>query len=402
MMKRAVTVLLMTMMLSAGARAEMKVSGADVKITGGEIRIINGDVRASGTEIKLIDAAAKPASTGKAAAETTLKSTDAALRTADPVKPTYAAPAPTPVPAAPAPATPSVKVSGFAQAQIVYDSSQRNKELYATLKRARVLVNGDLGNRIGLFAQAEFFTANINILDLVIDYNAGAFGKVGLGRFCVPFGLQNPISPYNLVTVNYSQIVSKTFGPAGRDYGLRWNGKYKMLEWIVAGINGSDNSMYANTATAVEDNNIKDIAGRVGFLPFKGFGIGASIYRGQSTALEAKRDRTGGDIRYDKGPIYFQGEYIAALDKATDSAGYYAEAGYKFGKFQPIARYEAYDGNTDTEDASEITIMAGGLNYYVSPNTKLTLIFEGKTDKAAPGLTDRYNDVWTFQTAVKF
>jgi hypothetical protein len=250
------------------------------------------------------------------------------------------------------------------------------------------------------------FTNQVNVLDLVLDYNMQEYGKIGLGRFAVPFGIQNPISPFNLTTINYSQVVTRTFG-AGRDFGIRWTGKYNIVDWMVAGINGNDGGVYAvNTA---DDNSIKDIVGRVGVTPVKGLGIGASLYSGKTPVTvggvvisNLPKDRTGFDVKYELDPVYLQGEYITAKDNTTNKMGYYAEAGYKIGKFQPVARYEAYDGDTSVEDNSEIKILAPGLNFYPNKSVKLQFIYELKTDKLSTSFTDKYNDAWYFQSSVKF
>lgn len=302
--------------------------------------------------------------------------------------------------AAEAPAVGMLKLSGFAQAQVVNDQALINKQTYFTLKRARIIAAGNVTDKIGLFSQVEMFTDKINILDLVIDYNLDSFGKIGLGRFTIPFGLQNTVSPFNLNTINYAQVVQKLVGSGGRDFGLRWTGKYKIADWSLAVINGADGGTTVNSTT--DDNNVKDLAVRLGVMPITGLGIGVSVYAGEAGALEVTKERLDADVKYDVDKIYAQGEYISGKDDVIKKAGYYLEAGYKFGALQPMIRYDVYDGNTDMEDASEIKIFALGANYYLTPNAKVQLIYEIKDDKLGVDFGDIDNNAAIMQVAVKF
>ncbi|MHB9154192.1 MAG: hypothetical protein ACYC5N_00700, partial [Endomicrobiales bacterium] len=234
-------------------------------------------------------------------------------------------------------------VTGFAQVQAVYDESQTDREVYFTAKRARLIAKGSF-EKVGLFAQMETFTAAINLLDLVIDYELESFGRVGLGRFTVPFGIQNPVSPYNLYTINYAQVVQRLIGSGARDFGLRWAGKYNMFNWTVVGINGSDGG--TTVVLATENNNVKDITGRLGLSPRKGIDVGFSAYNGEAGAAKTAKSRLGLDVKYENDSVLAQAEYIMGKDGSTEKAGYYIEAGYTFTalnpRLQPIVRYEHY------------------------------------------------------------
>jgi phosphate-selective porin len=295
-----------------------------------------------------------------------------------------------------------VKVSGFVQVQLVNDESLVGKELYATCKRARIIAKGDMGDKVELFAQLETLTKEVNLLDLVVEYNLGTFGKIGLGRFCIPVGLQNSVSPYNLHTINYAQVVQKLVGSGARDFGIRWTGKYSVIDWNLACINGADGS--TTVSNDKEDNDVKDIALRVGVsIPMiSGLGIGVSAYDGKAGATKTEKKRLGADLKYEKDPVYLQGEYISGKDGETEKSGMYVELGYKIGGLQPIARYEVYDGDTKVEDSTEITITAIGINYYIGKNSKIQLIYEMKKDKLGASLSDIKNDVMIAQVAAKF
>ncbi len=293
-----------------------------------------------------------------------------------------------------------VQFGGLGQVQLVNDSSLAGKELYFTVKRARIFAKGDISDKVGIFMQMETCTAFTNMLDLTIDYKVPFAGKVAVGRFVIPLGYQNTISPYNLHTINYSQVIQKLAGGGARDFGVRVTGKSGSLDWVLAGINGSDFS--AILANATEDNNVKDFAGRIGYSPLKNLSAGISMYSGKATAAVLTRNRSGIDMKYEGGPYYLLAEYMTGENNAINAMGYYAEAGYRILDLQPMLRYDVYDGNTAAEDNSEIAITAVGLNYYLGDSAKLQFIYEGKLDKAGAGFSDADNNTWILQTAVKF
>jgi hypothetical protein len=67
--------------------------------------------------------------------------------------------------------------------------------------------------------------STLTLLDFWANLACQKFDKgvlnLKMGQFIPPFGLQRPVSPYNLTTINYSQIVSYCFG-AGDPYGAGW------------------------------------------------------------------------------------------------------------------------------------------------------------------------------------
>lgn len=303
------------------------------------------------------------------------------------------------------PATAQVKVSGFAQAQLVVSEGETavSSAPYFTAKRARLVAKGDLGDKVGVFAQLEIATSLINVLDLLMDYDLAPIGKIAIGRRTVPFGLQNPVSPYNLHTINYAQVVSNLIGTGGRDLGLYISGKYDIVDYVIGYINGADVTGVVNNVylTNNRDNNDeKDIVARVGVsVPgVAGLGAGVSIYNGKTGTAKTTRNRTGIDAKYEKDAIYAQLEYITGEDGTTKKNGYYLEAGYKVTSLlQPMIRYDFYDPNSDVSD-NENTITAIGVNVYLGKNAKVQIFSETKTEKP----TDTKNDVLAVQTAVKF
>jgi hypothetical protein len=220
---------------------------------------------------------------------------------------------------------------------------------------------------------------SISVLDANIEYAYAPFLTLRLGQFQVPFGYETQNSNFDVEAVDRSQIVSALWNngtTAGylRDQGLMVYGRHKVLVYQLACVNGSG----VNTS---DNNNHKDLVGRVGIGIPAFAGLGVSVLQGQGGLQDDLLDRTGFgcDLFLDTGKLLVEGEYISAkgcnawigsgwTGSETEYAGYYAILGYRITPLiQPTFKYDTYDPDKDTDD-DEVTAMYFGLN----------LNFEGK------------------------
>jgi hypothetical protein len=131
-----------------------------------------------------------------------------------------------------------MKVGGFAQIYYKYDEGGAGSSNFAT-KRARLRATGTLADRLGFFAQMDFWggpviygpwetvssLASPTLLDLRLDYQVSPLLKLSAGQFALPFGLEIQTSPFNLEVVNYSYVVGAGWNYTGyfpylRDVGI--------------------------------------------------------------------------------------------------------------------------------------------------------------------------------------
>jgi hypothetical protein len=131
-----------------------------------------------------------------------------------------------------------MKVGGFAQVGYQYDEGGAGSSKFAA-KRARLRAIGTLTDRLGFFAQMDFWggpaiyhpgeamssPTSPTLLDLRLDYQVGPFLKLSAGQFALPFGLEIQTSPFNLEAVNYSYVVGAGWNYTGyfpylRDVGI--------------------------------------------------------------------------------------------------------------------------------------------------------------------------------------
>lgn len=261
--------------------------------------------------------------------------------------------------------------------------------------------------------------------------------QLKLGQFIPPFGMQRPISPYKILTINYSKIVAYLFGGSDpiyptwgnlRDTGLMVHGKVKlggegkgfqphMLYYL-----GTFTGEAANTTNS--DPAFTTFVG-VKLVPADGVLLGLSCEDGSRQFVDTtipidrqvNRDRYGicwkfefmKDEKTKSKLLLIQGEWIsgchnmADMDKHDDELnpvtylhnnrqkveGWYLEVGLfiKPAKVQLMGKVDildlpSYNPWTDTR-GSEHDIhyrkqrMYGvGLNWYINPHCKLQIMIQ--------------------------
>lgn len=306
------------------------------------------------------------------------------------------------------------KLSGFVQG--MYQANLNNEgELVDNtfrLRRVRLSVDGTLFKGLTYKIQGDFSRSPM-LVDAYLKYKVCNGFAIQVGQFKLPFSIESPINPVNLEIFDYGESVQKLVGygdvcgvgALGRDIGVMISGnlfpvkgeegiKYHVVDYALGLFNG-------NGATIIDNNNRKDIVGRLEVHPgLKALTLSGSYYHGlyrnatvedqiESNGLAAGkvafpngiRNRWGAGIQYNDGKLVLRGEYFSGktgckigglaeqgnpivLDHIQYSNGYYAVAGYNFGlgkeksqKFMPVLRYEHF-----TADKAVV----GGTNWYTA------------------------------------
>jgi hypothetical protein len=302
-----------------------------------------------------------------------------------------------------------IKMSGFGQFQYYYEQGSNISKFVP--KRVRFKATGTLTDRVGFFVQHDFWGAGGTpptplLFDARLDYTICPCAKFSAGQFTIPFGIETPISPYNLDAITYSYAVGAGwptgtgFFPYIRDLGVMLWGTHSKNNWKaiynLAVFNGRGFNQ-------VEENRPKDVVGRLAGS-YKWATLGGSYYYGKAGAIsDSLKDkvRFGGDLKLDRSPFLFQTEFIQGWDDTVTRRGYYALAEVKLWKvLQPVIKYDVWDPNTATGN-NQINKIAGGLNWYFSPNSKLQMIYEVKGEES-DSVATRYNDDFILQWGMSF
>ncbi len=293
----------------------------------------------------------------------------------------------------------ALQISGLVQAR--YQGFQQSTANDAfDLHRARLDVKGNITDQWAYEVYTEF-AGTTKLLDAYTSYKAADFLKLTAGQFKVPFSFESLTSDSQLDFIDRSQVVEALAGRSkdvignqvGRDIGIQVSGSFAKLnnhylfDYAFGVFNG------AGYDVTTDNNNHKDIAGRLGIHPIKGLDFGASLYQGEDipapttkvpSPVTQARNRYGFDGHYVIGRFSATAEYAHGTDASVQKDGWYTQAGYfVFQKLQLVAKYDTYDPNK-TIKTDRSTIYYGGLNYVFNPWTKLAVDYLFKHEETTP------------------
>jgi hypothetical protein len=270
------------------------------------------------------------------------------------------------------------------------------------LRRARLIVGGDLGKDISFFIQTDDPRLGITpknlasgflLQDALLEWRPTKVFQIVGGEMIVPFtrnGLQSPMSYLTLDVSPISTVAnSATQSSALRDAGFEAKGFFL-----------NDHLLYRiGEYSGERDANAHDSPRTVGYLQydffdpekgylFSGTGLGKSkilaidggfdaqgSYRGYSANLAAalpvnKGDELAAQFQY----IHYDGK--TKFPTIGDQNDYLLEAGYYIhqAKVQPFLKYESQGFVASTNASKDINRFGFGANYYIrGQNLKWTL-----------------------------
>ena len=268
------------------------------------------------------------------------------------------------------------------------------------------------------------------VLDAFVTYKRFApYVNISVGQFKSPFGLELLTPCHKLHTINRSLAVTDLVNPF-RDQGLLLFGgtgdlhlfgsKTKNLfGYHLAVLNGTG-------INKKDDNNKKDVVGRLTFHPFEFLTIGSSYRFGKQppkvdgVTEDDERSRMGLDIEFKYKGILLQGEIVKGTDKGSyttgggcggqvevhqgsvNREGFFAQAAYMTPwKIQPVVRFEMYEPNMSKDFTDDIqNIITYGVNYFFNDRTRLQINYLYKAEESARAEVP--NDEILMQVQIEF
>jgi phosphate-selective porin OprO/OprP len=328
-----------------------------------------------------------------------------------------------------------LRLSGYTQ--IRYQNYQTPARYNGfDIRRARLDFQGDFSTKWGYRILVDFVgnsggngTAPAGgalfspaLMDAYISYKAFDFLKITAGQFLLPFSQENLTPDRSLETVDRSQVVSALLARKGdvsnglidsignqngRDIGLMVNGSLikienrYLLDYYVTLVNGAG-------INELENNQSKDIGGRLIFHPFKILDIGAWYYNGfdmftSSPNRSQVRTRLGTEFALNYNLLSIKGEWIQGREGNSNPIvhqGWYLQGSYFLWPkhLQGVFRYDTYDPNTAKSKNTETsTYYVFGFNYFFNVWTKIQMNYSLRTEN--PGIS---NNVFTIQLQLGF
>jgi phosphate-selective porin OprO/OprP len=272
------------------------------------------------------------------------------------------------------------------------------------LHRARLDVKGDINDNWNYEVYTEFAGAT-KLLDAYTTYKIADFLKFTAGQFKVPFSLESLIADNQLDFIDRTQVVNALAGRStdvignqnGRDIGIQINGSFAkidnryLFDYTLGLFNG------AGYDVTTDNNQHKDLAGRLSVHPIKNLTISADFYdgvalytlAGAKAATNNVRDRKGMDARYVFGALALQAEYDRGTDATINRDGWYGQATYFVWRrhLQLAARYDTYDPN-EVQVNVRTNYYTGGLNYFFNDWARLEINY---VDVKQPGVEVKKN-----------
>jgi len=333
------------------------------------------------------------------------------------------------------------KISGFVQGmyQANLDDKGELKDNTLRMRRVRMSVEGTLFKGVTYKIQGDF-TRSPMLVDAFLKYKPCNEFAIQVGQFKTPFSIESPINPVNLEIFDYGEGIQKLVGYSdvcgvgtlGRDLGVMATGDLFPVENTDFSIvNYSLGLFNGNGANALDNNNRKDLVGRLDIHPgLKNLTLSGSYYWGKykkDDTNNGSRNRWSVGAQYNDGDLVIRAEYINGLtgyqvaafndtlpafdeqgnqlyvENLRHSKGYYAEAGYNFKlgkdksqKLMPVLRYEHFapgDMNGIVYGGSNFYTV--GINYWPlkSLNFKADYSFIQEGNVGDPGTTNKHRIV---------
>ncbi len=237
------------------------------------------------------------------------------------------------------------------------------------------------------------FAGSPKILDAYAECKINDYFNITAGQFKVPFSLENLTSSNKLEFIDRSQVVEAMVARGkdvignhnGRDIGLQIGGSFlkynekPLFEYRLGIFNGSG-------INCSDNNEQKDLAGRLMVHPFKGFDFGGGYYAGYAfwgqPSANVSRNRIGFEINYEFERFSLKSEYIKGSDGTADRSGWYAQAGYYIipQQLQFLFKYDTFDPDSGKPDNISTQYVAV-INYIFNAWTRLQAGYAFKNEE---------------------
>ena len=268
------------------------------------------------------------------------------------------------------------QMTGYSQVRYQFQQQEGKIDGF-DIRRARLDFQGNVNSWFSYRLLTDFASSKI-LLDAFGDIKLKDYLIFTIGQARIPLSLENQIADRQLELSDRSQVVEALVARStdvignqnGRDIGVQARGsiwKYAnryLVDYQIGLFNGAG-------IDVADNNNNKDLSGRLIIHPFDELGVGGSFYSGTgyygtTTPTSHVRDRAGLELNYEHKRLFVRSEYIDGKDGATERNGWYAEAGYFVipAKLQLLLKYDTYDPNTAISKDSTTDYVIGGTYHF--------------------------------------
>jgi len=288
------------------------------------------------------------------------------------------------------------------------------------IRRARLDLRGTISPYWGYRLQFDFANTP-KMIDGYIELKVNDYLNFIVGQTKIPLSAENMMQTNNIEMIEFSQVVlnlaarkNDVIGDQnGADIGVQVAGTIlkihdkPFLEYKAGILNG------AGINTLTDNNENKDLAGRLIVHPMDGMSIAGEYYKGvaridSAIVIKGDRNRYGCDLIYAWKNLLVRSEYIFGKDPTVDKKynqpetnkeGFYIQAGYYFfkKKILLLAKYDYFKPNIALTNNNSNWYVVGA-NYNFNANTRLQVNYTFKEEEGP----DKVNNMAAVQLQIGF
>lgn len=280
-----------------------------------------------------------------------------------------------------------------------------------TLRRVRLKPYGSFSDKIKWTLHAGWDKQSARLIEVYVDFLFSKGFNLRVGQFTPPGTISGTLtSSFKLDFLERPMVTEKWADhndlTGFRSIGIQADGEFldDKLYYAVMVANPKTADLYNPSIKSTgysHDSNGVMVWGRLEARLVKGLKLGAFIGTGKETDTDYVRTTYGAHFYYENKGINFKAEYIAGKfgieNLETEYNGFYAVLGYKTGKVEPIARYDAYSPKNGTADSAGVETYNNytlGINYFHSKNITFQANYLLRDESMAAGFDKIKNNIF--------
>jgi phosphate-selective porin len=269
-----------------------------------------------------------------------------------------------------------------------------------TLRRVRLKPYGSFSNSISWTLCFGWDSQVARLLDAYIDFRASEHLQFRIGQFTVPGSISSSLtSSGKLDMLERPNITLKWGQNSGlssyRSVGFQIHGELMQSKLCYAFMVANPKTYGIFTpkmteAEFVNENNGIAFWGRIQADLKNGLTLGAFFGTGRESSNEIQRNSYGVHLFYVKNRLNLKAEFISGRFQIEGQEniykGFYALAGYRINKFEPIIRFDLLipnQGNVDDFGVEEYQDYTLGVNYFFHKNIKFQVNYAIRRESGA-------------------
>lgn len=267
------------------------------------------------------------------------------------------------------------KTTGYVQILGQAHINQRDNQF--SVQRSEIVISSTDSLKTGYQLVVNFTSTTQLLNNAVVWAKLPRFhfvpaSKLTIGKRKPPFGRQYLVVPTSLPVINYLNL-TKTL--IARDLGVIWETGTKRWSLYTAVFNGVE----ATGNLGQDNNNLKDVYGRLTVKPMSGLELGVSHRYGEAADTVKLKRVWGADCQYTFKKVQTTGEFVRSMQN-DNVVGWNLMT---VAKVRPTLETVLWYEDIDNQSLNAYQdFVGGGVNWYFQPNRKLAVNYVASIGQA--------------------